>query len=171
MAGSLNRVCLIGHLGADPEMRRTQDGRPIANFRIATSETWRDKNSGERRENTEWHSIVVFTEGLAKIVEQYVKKGSKIYVEGAMQTRKWQDKEGVERYTTEVVLKAFNGTILLLDGRGDSNGGGRRDRDDDRGGRSDDYRGGDNRNDRQRSSARNDQGTSFSRDMDDDIPF
>ena len=171
MAGSLNRVCLIGHLGADPEMRRTQDGRPIANFRIATSETWRDKNSGERRENTEWHSIVVFTEGLAKIVEQYVKKGSKIYVEGAMQTRKWQDKDGVERYTTEVVLKAFNGTILLLDGRGDGNGGGRRDRDDDRSGRSDDIRGGDSRNDRQRSSARNDQGSSFSRDMDDDIPF
>ncbi len=171
MAGSLNKVQIIGNVGADPEIRRTQDGRPIANLRIATSETWRDKSSGERKEKTEWHSVVIYTEGLCKVVEQYVKKVSKLYVEGALQTTKWTDRENVDRYKTEIVLKAFNGTLTLLDSRGDGNGGGRRDRDDDRGGRSDDNRGGDSRNDRQRSSQRNDQGSSFSRDMDDDIPF
>ena len=122
MAGSVNKVILIGNLGKDPEIRRTQDGRPIANLRIATSESWRDKNSGERREKTEWHSVVIFNEALCKVVEQYVKKGSKVYIEGALQTRKWQDQQGQERYSTEVVLQGFNGQLTMLDGR--SAGGG-----------------------------------------------
>jgi single-strand DNA-binding protein len=115
MAGSVNKVILIGNLGADPEIRRTQDGRPIANLRIATSETWRDKATGERREKTEWHRVVIFNEGLCKIVEQYVKKGSKVYLEGALQTRKWQDKDGQDRYSTEVVLQGFNSQLTMLD--------------------------------------------------------
>ena len=118
MAGSVNKVILIGNLGADPEIRRTQDGRPIANLRIATSETWRDKNTGERREKTEWHRVVIFNEGLCKIVEQYLKKGSKVYLEGALQTRKWQDKDGQDRYSTEVVLQGFNSQLTMLDTRG-----------------------------------------------------
>ena len=123
MAGSVNKVILIGNLGADPEIRRTQDGRPIANLRIATSESWRDKATGERKEKTEWHRVVIFNEGLCKIVEQYVKKGSKIYIEGALQTRKWQDKDGQDRYSTEVVLQGFNSQLTMLDGRGGSAGG------------------------------------------------
>ena len=122
MAGSVNKVILVGNLGADPEIRRTQDGRPIANFNIATSESWRDKNTGERREKTEWHRVVVFNEGLCKIIEQYVKKGSKIYIEGALQTRKWTNKEGNDQYTTEVVLQGFNGNLTMLDSR--NSGGG-----------------------------------------------
>ena len=117
MAGSVNKVILIGNLGKDPEIRRTQDGRPIANLRIATSESWRDKNSGERREKTEWHSVVIFSEPLCKIVEQYLKKGAKVYIEGALQTRKWQDQQGQERYSTEVVLQGFNAVLTMLDGR------------------------------------------------------
>jgi len=117
MAGSVNKVILIGNLGRDPEIRRTQDGRPIANLRIATSESWRDKNSGERREKTEWHSVVIFNEALCKVAEQYLKKGSKVYVEGALQTRKWQDQQGQERYSTEVVLQGFNAVLTMLDGR------------------------------------------------------
>ena len=117
MAGSVNKVILIGNLGKDPEIRRTQDGRPIANLRIATSETWRDKNSGERREKTEWHSVVIFNEALCKVVEQYLKKGAKVYIEGALQTRKWQDQQGQERYSTEVVLQGFNSVLTMLDGR------------------------------------------------------
>ena len=116
MAGSVNKVILVGNLGRDPEIRRTQDGRPIANLRIATSETWRDKNSGERREKTEWHSVVIFNEGLCKVAEQYLKKGSKVYVEGQLQTRKWQDQQGQERYSTEVVVQGFNGALTMLDG-------------------------------------------------------
>ena len=122
MAGSVNKVILVGNLGADPEIRRTQDGRPIANLRVATSETWRDKNTGERREKTEWHRVVIFNEGLCKIAEQYLKKGSKVYLEGALQTRKWQDKDGQDRYSTEVVLQGFNSQLTMLDGR--SGGGG-----------------------------------------------
>ena len=118
MAGSVNKVILVGNLGRDPEIRRTQDGRPIANLRVATSETWRDKNTGERREKTEWHTVVVFSEGLCKIVEQYLKKGSKVYIEGQLQTRKWQDNQGQDRYSTEVVLQGFNGSLTMLDGRG-----------------------------------------------------
>jgi single-strand DNA-binding protein len=115
MAGSVNKVILIGNLGADPEIRRTQDGRPIANLRVATSETWRDKATGERREKTEWHRVVIFNEGLCKIVEQYLKKGSKVYLEGSLQTRKWQDKDGQDRYSTEVVLQGFNSQLTMLD--------------------------------------------------------
>ncbi|WP_283771450.1 MULTISPECIES: single-stranded DNA-binding protein [unclassified Chelatococcus] len=115
MAGSVNKVILLGHLGRDPEARRGNDGNPIVNFRMATSETWRDKATGERRERAEWHSVVVFNENLAKIAEQYLRKGSKVYVEGQLQTRKWQDKDGQDRYTTEVVLQRFRGEITLLD--------------------------------------------------------
>ena len=122
MAGSVNKVILVGNLGADPEVRRTQDGRPIVNLRVATSESWRDKNTGERREKTEWHRVVIFSEGLAKIAEQYLKKGSKVYLEGALQTRKWQDKEGQDRYSTEVVLQGFNSALTMLDRAGGSGG-------------------------------------------------
>ncbi len=117
MAGSVNKVILVGNVGRDPEIRRTQDGRPIANLSLATSETWRDKATGERKERTEWHRVVVFNENLCKVVEQYVKKGSKLYIEGQLQTRKWTDQQGVEKYSTEVVLQGFNGNMTLLDGR------------------------------------------------------
>jgi single-strand DNA-binding protein len=117
MAGSVNKVLLIGNVGKDPEIRRTQDGRPIASFSIATSESWRDKNSGERKERTEWHNVVIFNEGLCKIVEQYLKKGSKVYVEGAQKTRKWTDKDGKDRYSTETVLQGFNAKLELLSKR------------------------------------------------------
>ena len=123
MAGSVNKVILIGNLGADPEIRRTQDGRPIANLRIATSESWRDKNTGERREKTEWHRVVIFNEGLCRIAEQYLKKGSKVYIEGALQTRKWTDKDGIEKYSTEVVLQGFNSQLTMLDRAGGGGGG------------------------------------------------
>jgi single-strand DNA-binding protein len=118
MAGSVNKVILIGNLGADPEVRRTQDGRPIVNLRVATSDTWRDKATGERRERTEWHRVVIFSEGLAKVAEQYLKKGSKVYLEGALQTRKWQDQSGQDRYSTEVVLQGFNAVLTMLDKAG-----------------------------------------------------
>ena len=125
MAGSVNKVILIGNLGADPEIRRTQDGRPIANLRVATSENWRDKNTGERKEKTEWHRVVIFNEGLCKIAEQYLKKGAKVYLEGQLQTRKWTDKDNIERYSTEVVLQGFNSALTMLDGRsGGGTGGG-----------------------------------------------
>jgi single-strand DNA-binding protein len=117
MAGSVNKVILIGNLGADPEVRHTQDGRPIVNLRVATSENWRDKASGERRERTEWHRVVIFNENLAKIAEQYLKKGSKVYLEGQLQTRKWQDQSGQDRYSTEVVLQGFNAQLTMLDGK------------------------------------------------------
>jgi len=115
MSGSVNKVILLGNVGADPEIRRTQAGKPIANIRLATSESWRDAN-GERKEKTEWHTVVCFNEGLCKVIENYVKKGSKIYIEGALQTRKWQDQSGNDRYSTEVVLQGFNCTLTLLDG-------------------------------------------------------
>jgi single-strand DNA-binding protein len=118
MAGSVNKVILIGNLGADPEIRHTQDGRPIANLRVATSESWRDKASGERRERTEWHRVVIFNEGLCRIAEQCLKKGAKVYLEGQLQTRKWEDQAGQERYTTEVVLQGFNSQLTMLDGKG-----------------------------------------------------
>ncbi len=115
MAGSVNKVILVGNLGADPEIRRTQDGRPIANLRLATSETWRDRNTGERRERTEWHRVVIFSEGLAKVVEQYLKKGARVYIEGQLQTRKWQDQQGQDRWSTEVVVQNFSGQLVMLD--------------------------------------------------------
>ena len=117
MSGSLNKVMLIGRLGQDPEVRSTQDGRSLCTFSIATSESWNDKNTGEKREKTEWHRIVVFNEGLVNIIQQYVKKGSNVFIEGQLQTRKWEDKDGIEKYTTEVVLQGFNSTFKILDGR------------------------------------------------------
>ena len=123
MAGSVNKVILVGNLGADPEIRRLNSGDPVASFRIATSENWRDKNSGERKEKTEWHNVVVFNDNLVKVVEQYVKKGMKVYVEGQLQTRKWQDQSGQDRYTTEVVLQKFRGELQMLDARGGGEGG------------------------------------------------
>ena len=116
MAGSVNKVILVGNLGKDPEVRRTQDGKAIANLSIATSETWRDKNTGERKEKTEWHRVVAF-EPISKVAEQYLKKGSKIYIEGQLQTRKWTDQSGVEKFSTEVVLQGFNSTLTMLDGK------------------------------------------------------
>ena len=186
MAGSVNKVILVGNLGADPEIRRTQDGRPIANLNIATSDTWRDRNSGERKEKTEWHRVVIFNEGLCKVAEQYLKKGAKVYIEGALQTRKWQDQNGQDKYSTEIVLQGFNSTLTMLDGRGEGGGsvegGGR-------GGRGGgdfgggDYGGGDDYGQSSppsggrgaasgsRGGAPSGGGGNFSRDLDDDIPF
>lgn len=130
MAGSLNRVELIGNVGKDPEIRHTQDGRPIANLSIATSESWRDKQTGEKREKTEWHRVVCFSESLCKVIEQYVSKGSKIFVSGQLQTRKWTDKDGVDRYSTEVVMQGFQSQLILLSAA--KNGGGADDRGSDR---------------------------------------
>lgn len=124
MAGSVNKVILIGNVGRDPEIRSTNDGTRIANFTLATSENWRDKASGERRERTEWHRVVIFNDRLTEVVEKYVKKGAKLYIEGALQTRKWTDKEGQERYTTEIVLQRFRGELVMLDSRGGGGGGG-----------------------------------------------
>ncbi|OBY27693.1 single-stranded DNA-binding protein [Leisingera sp. JC1] len=124
MAGSLNKVMLIGNLGRDPEVRSFQNGGKVCNLRIATSETWKDRNTGERREKTEWHSVAVFSEGLVRVCEQYLRKGSKVYVEGQLQTRKWQDQSGQDRYSTEIVLQGFGGTLTMLDGRGEGGGGG-----------------------------------------------
>lgn len=140
MAGSVNKVIIIGNLGRDPEVRSFQNGGKVVNLRIATSETWRDRNSGERKERTEWHSVAIFNEALAKIAEQYLRKGSTVYIEGALETRKWQDQSGQDRYTTEIVLRPYNGNLTLLGGRGEggggSSGGG------DYGGGYDDYQGG-----------------------------
>jgi single-strand DNA-binding protein len=126
MAGSVNKVILVGNLGKDPEVRRMQNGNPVVNLTVATSDTWRDKGTGERKEKTEWHRVVIFSEGLAKVAEQYLKKGAKVYIEGALQTRKWTDPQGAEKYTTEIVLQGFNSTLTMLDGRsgGGSGGGG-----------------------------------------------
>ena len=123
MAGSVNKVILVGNLGRDPEVRRMQDGRPIVNLSVATSENWRDKATGERKEKTEWHRVVIFNENIAKIAEQYLKKGAKVYLEGSLQTRKWQDQAGQEKYTTEVVLQGFNAVLTMLDRAGDRSGG------------------------------------------------
>ena len=161
MAGSVNKVILVGNLGADPEVRHTQDGRPIVNLRLATSETWRDKGSGERRERTEWHRVVIFNENLAKIAEQYLKKGSKVYLEGQLQTRKWQDQSGQDRYSTEVVLQVFNSKLVLLDRAGDRTGG-------ELGSDQDDF-GASSPSTRERKPAM--AGTSKRGDWDDEIPF
>ena len=167
MAGSVNKVILVGNLGADPEIRRTQDGRPIANLRVATTESWRDRNSGERREKTEWHRVVIFNEGLCKIAEQYLRKGSKVYLEGQLQTRKWQDQSGQDRYNTEVVLQGFNSALTMLDGRsggGMEAGGG--------GGFQDDAPPYDTGGSKQTSGGGSSQGGgSFDKDLDDEIPF
>ncbi len=124
MAGSVNKVILIGNLGRDPEVRSFQNGGKVCNLRIATSETWKDRSTGERREKTEWHSVAIFSEGLVRVAEQYLRKGSKIYIEGKLQTRKWQDQSGQDKYSTEVVLQGFDATLVMLDGRGEGGGGG-----------------------------------------------
>jgi single-strand DNA-binding protein len=166
MAGSVNKVILIGNLGRDPEIKSLPSGASLANLSIATSETWRDKASGERKEKTEWHRVVVFNEGLVKVVQQYLKKGSKVYIEGALETRKWQDKDGQDKYSTEVVLRNFNSTLTMLDGReggagmGSSSGGDRMV--EDRGGSRSGGKGGKGGGERE----------DFSRgDFDDEIPF
>ena len=123
MAGSVNKVIMVGNLGRDPEVRRLNSGEPVVNLRIATSETWKDKGSGERKERTEWHSVVIFNENLARVAEQFLKKGSKVYIEGQLQTRKYQDQSGQEKYSTEVVLQRFRGDLTILDSRGGSGGG------------------------------------------------
>jgi single-strand DNA-binding protein len=160
MAGSVNKVILVGNLGKDPEVRHTQDGKAIVNLAIATSENWRDKSTGERKEKTEWHRVVIFNENIAKVAEQYLKKGSSVYIEGSLQTRKWTDKDGAEKYTTEIVLQNFNGTLTMLGskpGGGDSSGYG--------GG--DDF-GSSSPMDRPRAAAKP---ASFARDLDDEVPF
>lgn len=166
MAGSVNKVILIGNLGRDPETRTFQNGGKVCNLRIATSETWKDRNTGERRERTEWHSVAIFSEPLARVAEQYLRKGSKVYIEGKLETRKWQDQNGQDRYSTEVVLRPYQSELTMLDGRGEGGGGGGGGYQDDRGGGygggygGNDYGGGDNRG-----------GGSSGSDLDDEIPF
>lgn len=121
MAGSVNRVTILGNLGRDPEVRTFQNGGKVCNLRIATSETWKEKNTGEKKERTEWHTVAIFNDGLVRVAEQYLKKGSKVYIEGQLQTRKWQDQSGNDRYSTEVVLQGFGGTLVMLDGKSDGN--------------------------------------------------
>ncbi len=164
MAGSVNKVILVGNLGADPESRRLNSGDPVVNMRIATSETWRDRQSGERRERTEWHNVVIFNDNLAKVAEQYLKKGAKVYIEGQLQTRKWTDQNGQERYTTEVVLQKFRGELQMLDTRGQGgdnqvgySGGGSRGSDFGQSGPADSGGGGG--------------GGGYSQNLDDEIPF
>lgn len=176
MAGSVNKVILVGNVGKDPEIRRTNDGRPIANISLATSESWRDKATGERKEKTEWHRVVIFSEPLCKIVEQYVKKGSKLYIEGSLQTRKWTDKDGQEKYSTEVVLQGFNGSLTMLDGA--SGGRGAASAGMQEGGQSDyGYGGGSNFGGGSGESKRGAKGgnggskASFDKAIDDEIPF
>ncbi len=160
MAGSVNKVILVGNLGKDPEIRTLNSGDRVANLSLATSESWRDRASGEKKERTEWHRVVIFNDNLVKVAEQYLKKGSTIYIEGALQTRKWTDQQGVEKFSTEVVLQKFRGELTMLGGRGDGGGAGMRDEGGDFGG----YSGGD----RAQPSGPKE---SFSADLDDEIPF
>lgn len=160
MAGSVNKVILIGNLGRDPEVRNFPNGGKVVNLRVATSETWKDRTTGERKERTEWHSVAIFSEPLAKVAEQYLRKGSKVYLEGQLETRKWQDQSGADRYSTEVVLRPFSGALTMLDGRGEGGGGGQGGgggHDDRSGGGFDDRSGGG--------------GGGRGSDMDDEIPF
>ncbi|MGM4886115.1 MULTISPECIES: single-stranded DNA-binding protein [Tardiphaga] len=168
MAGSVNKVILVGNLGKDPEVRRMQNGNPVVNLTVATSDTWRDKGTGERKEKTEWHRVVIFSEGLAKVAEQYLKKGAKVYIEGALQTRKWTDPQGVEKYSTEIVLQGFNSTLTMLDGKGGGAGGGGGYGGDDMG---DSFGGGQSSAPPQRRVAAPAGGGGRGSDMDDDIPF
>lgn len=154
MAGSVNKVILVGNLGADPEVRRLQSGDPVVNLRIATSESWRDKQSGDRREKTEWHSVVIFNDGLAKVAEQYLRKGAKVYVEGQLTTRKWQDQNGNDRYSTEVVLQKFRGELQMLDSKG-----------------GDDDRHQESRPAQHQQSYAEQSGGSYANDLDDNLPF
>jgi len=158
MAGSVNKVIIVGNLGRDPEVRTFQNGGKVCNLRVATSENWKDRNTGERRERTEWHSVAIFSEPLARIAEQYLRKGSKVYLEGQLETRKWQDQSGQDRYSTEVVLRPYRGELTLLDGRGDNAGGGGGGYDD----RGDSYGGG---------GGGGGQPAPASQDLDDEIPF
>ncbi len=162
MAGSVNKVILIGNLGADPEVRQFQNGGQVCNLRIATSDTWKDKNTGERRERTEWHQVAIFSDGLVRVAQNYLKKGSKVYIEGKLQTRKWQDQSGNDRYSTEVVLQGFDGTLVMLDSAGGGQGGGG-------GGRmgGGGYRGGGGGGPRQLDGPPQD----FNQDFEDEIPF
>ena len=169
MAGSVNKVILIGNLGRDPEVRTFQNGGKVCNLRIATSENWKDRNTGERREKTEWHSVAIFNEGLVRVAEQYLRKGSKVYIEGQLQTRKWQDQSGQDRYSTEVVLQGFGSTLTMLDGRDGGSGGG---------GGGGGYGGGYDQGGGYDSGPQDDRfgggqggGGPSSRDMDDEIPF
>ena len=170
MAGSVNKVILIGNLGRDPEVKSLPNGGKLVNLNIATSENWRDKNSGERREKTEWHRVVVFDENLARVAEQYLRKGSKVYLEGQLQTRKWQDQSGVEKFSTEVVLQRFNSTLVMLDGRGEGGGSGS-------GGGGGEFAGGGNDYGRSNQSGggggqkKGSVGGGFDDDLDDDVPF
>ncbi|MGD8326955.1 MAG: single-stranded DNA-binding protein [Sphingomonadales bacterium] len=162
MAGSVNKVILVGNLGADPEVRHLSDGNPVVNLRVATSESWKDRNTGERRDRTEWHRVVIFNENLAKVAENYLRKGAKVYLEGQLQTRKWTDQNGQDRYSTEVVLQRYRGELQMLDSRGENSGGG--------------YGGGDNGfSSGGSSSGGGDFGGSssggFGGDLDDDVPF
>ncbi|MEM8752698.1 MAG: single-stranded DNA-binding protein [Pseudomonadota bacterium] len=160
MAGSVNKVILIGNLGRDPETRSFQNGGKVCNLRIATSESWRDKASGERREKTEWHSVAIFSEPLVRVAEQYLRKGSKVYIEGQLETRKWQDQNGQDRYSTEVVLRPYRSELTMLDGRGEGGGGG--------GG----YGGGyEDRGGGASGGGGSGSGGGFGGDMDDEIPF
>lgn len=175
MAGSVNKVILIGNLGRDPEVRTFQNGGKVCNLRIATSETWKDKNTGERKERTEWHSVAIFNEGLVRVAEQYLRKGSKVYIEGQLQTRKWQDQSGQDKYSTEIVLQGFGSTLTMLDGRDGGGQGG--------GGQSGGYGGGQGggqggggydsgpQDDRFGGGGGSGGGAPSSRDMDDEIPF
>lgn len=162
MAGSVNKVILVGNLGRDPEVRSFQNGGKVCNMTIATSENWRDKNTGERRERTEWHRVAIFSEGLVRVAEQYLRKGSKVYIEGQLETRKWQDQNGQDKYSTEVVLRGYNSALTMLDGRNDGGGGGGGGYD--RGG--DDFGGGGSS-----SGGGGSQGGGFRNDLDDEIPF
>ena len=155
MAGSVNKVILVGNLGRDPEARQMQDGNPVVNLSLATSESWRDKNSGERREKTEWHRVVIFNDKLADVAQKYLRKGSKIYIEGQLQTRKWTDQSGVEKYSTEVVLQRFRGELQMLDRAGEGGGGGDYNQDSQSGG----------------ASGSSDGGAPSGGNLDDDIPF
>jgi single-strand DNA-binding protein len=170
MAGSVNKVILVGNLGRDPESRSFQNGGKVVNLRIATSESWKDRTSGERREKTEWHSVAIFNENLANIAERYLRKGSKVYIEGQLQTRKWQDQSGQDRYATEVVLQNFNGTMVLLDKAGEGAGGGNRDGwggGDDRGG----AMGGGDTGGSSAGASSSRASSPFDSDLDDDVPF
>jgi single-strand DNA-binding protein len=177
MAGSVNKVILIGNLGRDPEVRSFQNGGKVVNLRIATSETWRDRTSGERKERTEWHSVAIFSEPLAKIAEQYLKKGSTVYIEGSLETRKWQDQSGQDRYSTEVVLRPYSGNLTLLGGRGDGGSGGGSGGYDDRGGYDEGGQGGGGGYGGSRGGAGGASGSGSGSggggrsDMDDEIPF
>ena len=160
MAGSVNKVILVGNLGADPEIRTLNSGDRVANLRVATSETWRDRTSGERKERTEWHRVVIFNDNLVKVVENYLKKGAKVYIEGAIQTRKWTDQSGQEKYSTEIVLQKFRGELTMLDGRGGDAGGG-----------DDDYAGGGASGGGFQRAQPSGPKESFTADLDDEIPF